>query len=501
MNPDAGFERFQQQQQQPHLNESELNSRVEQFETITANWRGCMPRNGCTCIKRQPEQFDSTADTNDRASWTQNRLAMPSCPLGDGSLSIAPKTTASAFAARPPFSWTVLWDMENVGIPRGYTGAEAVRRIRAKIATVSAQDNVDVIRRIVVISNVFNIRITLRNELQANGVNLQHVETRGRKDAADKALIAEMCMTTLDQAPPSGIVLLSGDQDFAYPLARIRDLGYCTILIAPHRKACSPLLTSVPDIVWSFQKDVLADAKIGRASSHPTRYSGRACVSASPMRRARRPRTVAFSRPTPTGHADCVLSEVFSLSQEVVDMQHRLLDIAEYGRSNNAKVGGSDGLSARTQRTHTKATNRKPMASVPRRQAVAHTTAHPRDTTSRTQMPDSEETRGPMFRFAAVFVYIFFYSCYVINIVHSGPHTLLAALLYLMAMVGAAVRWLFGEARLAVPLAVICALAALVRHCTQWCRTRATVAGAHNLHKKTKCTQRQVSTLRNPRNL
>ncbi len=118
------------------------------------------------------------------------------------------------------FSWTVLWDIENVPVPQEFNGVQVVRKLCAKLSKMRGPEHNDPVNRIVAITNISTLRVSLRNELQTNGVSLHHVETRGRKEAADKALITELCMSSFDKKPPAGIALLSGDQDFAHCLAR-----------------------------------------------------------------------------------------------------------------------------------------------------------------------------------------------------------------------------------------------------------------------------------------
>lgn len=172
---------------------------------------------------------------------------------------VSEATAASAPALAPApgkqFTWTVLWDIENVCIPSEHNGAQIVHAIGKSLQKLRN----GVVRRIVAFVDINKLRLVHRNELQSHGVLLMHVETAGRKDAADKALIVELMLTALDVPLPTGIALLSGDQDYAYPIAILRQRGFSTVVIAPYRSASSPLLTSVPEFVLSFKGDVLRD--------------------------------------------------------------------------------------------------------------------------------------------------------------------------------------------------------------------------------------------------
>lgn len=171
----------------------------------------------------------------------------------------APSTEAAASSpasALRPFAWAVFWDLENVCVPRGVSGETIVHTLRHRLCALHPSSAVV---RIVAVGNMLRLPIALRNQLQANGVTLVHVETRGRKDAADKALIAELCLLPAEHEPPFGVALLSGDGDFCYALARMRHLGYQTVVVASTKGGmCSALLESVPHVVWGLREDVLA---------------------------------------------------------------------------------------------------------------------------------------------------------------------------------------------------------------------------------------------------
>lgn len=148
----------------------------------------------------------------------------------------------------------MFWDLENVAVPRGVTGHSLVHSLRTRLTSLRP----GTIVRIIAAGNIFHLPVHLRNQLQASGVSLNHVETRGRKDAADKALITELCLLAAEHSPPFGVALLSGDADFAYALARMRNLGYFTVVVASSRgKVCGALLKAVGNVVWGLREDVL----------------------------------------------------------------------------------------------------------------------------------------------------------------------------------------------------------------------------------------------------
>jgi len=141
-------------------------------------------------------------------------------------------------------NWMVFWDIENTSPYNKLTGAQIVHAITTSI--LSLRESNDKVKRITLIADIVSDRFReeLRQQLFFAGVCLSHVEVENRSEAADKALIVSMVKTMIELDPLKwGVALLSGDQDFAYPLARLRAL----------------LLMSVPDYVLSFQNDVLKD--------------------------------------------------------------------------------------------------------------------------------------------------------------------------------------------------------------------------------------------------
>lgn len=158
-------------------------------------------------------------------------------------------TTQKRNLTNNSFQWAVFWDIENVPIPRTTTPSRFVKALREKLAAYRHQTNPDPILRIHAIANIRRTSVRLRHHLQANGVTLTHVESKGRKDVADKALITEICLTTREYATPFGICLISGDGDFSYAISRLTALGYDTVVIAPTSKSFSSLLAAVPGAV------------------------------------------------------------------------------------------------------------------------------------------------------------------------------------------------------------------------------------------------------------
>ncbi|KAF5954682.1 hypothetical protein HYC85_007538 [Camellia sinensis] len=91
----------------------------------------------------------------------------------------------------------------------------------------------------------------LREGCQRTGVKLIDVPS-GRKDAADKAILVDMFLFALDNPPPSSIMLISGDVDFAPALHILGQRGYTVILVIPSRVDVSSALCNAGRFVWDW---------------------------------------------------------------------------------------------------------------------------------------------------------------------------------------------------------------------------------------------------------
>ncbi|KAL6494714.1 hypothetical protein OROGR_031514 [Orobanche gracilis] len=91
----------------------------------------------------------------------------------------------------------------------------------------------------------------LREGCQRTGVKLIDVPN-GRKDASDKAILVDMFLFALDNPPPSSIMLISGDVDFAPALHILGQRGYTVILVIPSKVGVSSALSSAGRFVWDW---------------------------------------------------------------------------------------------------------------------------------------------------------------------------------------------------------------------------------------------------------
>ncbi|KAI8927937.1 limkain-b1-type NYN domain-containing protein, partial [Entophlyctis helioformis] len=141
----------------------------------------------------------------------------------------------------------IFWDFENCTSPTNVPGHVAVEQLRKAVAPYGPITQFRAYQEITETSNK-----QLRSELQASGISVVDTPHNFRKDAADKMMIVDMLIYAMDNPPPSTIVVLSGDRDFAYALAVLRNRQYNIVLIVPHLPSCHSVLKAQADVVLEW---------------------------------------------------------------------------------------------------------------------------------------------------------------------------------------------------------------------------------------------------------
>ncbi|KAH9299350.1 hypothetical protein KI387_031032, partial [Taxus chinensis] len=143
----------------------------------------------------------------------------------------------------------ILWDIENCPIPSEVRAEDVAGNIRLALRVHPA------IRGAVTLFSAYgdfnNFPRKLREGCQRTGVNLIDVPN-GKKDAADKAILVDMFLFALDNPPPSTILLISGDVDFAPALHKLGQRGYTVVLVIPSGVGVSSALCSAGRFVWDW---------------------------------------------------------------------------------------------------------------------------------------------------------------------------------------------------------------------------------------------------------
>ena len=143
----------------------------------------------------------------------------------------------------------ILWDIENCPAPVDVRPEDVAGNIRTALQVHPAIEGAVMMFSAYGDFNVFSRR--LREGCQRTGVKLVDVPN-GRKDAADKAILVDMFLFALDNPPPSSIMLISGDIDFAPALHVLGQRGYTVILAIPSGVGVSSAFCSAAKFVWDW---------------------------------------------------------------------------------------------------------------------------------------------------------------------------------------------------------------------------------------------------------
>lgn len=154
----------------------------------------------------------------------------------------------------------VFWDIENCPVPSGPGNGRAVvdsisgfANKFGRVFTITAHGNTQ------------SINHGARTDLQQSGVHLVDVPP-SRKEAADKALLVDMLMFAMDHPPPATLILITGDQDFAPGMSKLKHRGYDVVLVHPRNardslKASASMLQSWEDLVGHLRNNKRAFGK------------------------------------------------------------------------------------------------------------------------------------------------------------------------------------------------------------------------------------------------
>ncbi len=143
-------------------------------------------------------------------------------------------------------SIAIFWDIENCAPPRKMRGTSVETKLRQGLAERGP------IKQILAYADLDKFPTKLRIELQRSGVHL--IDTpreRHSKDVADHMIITDMLIFAMENSAPQTIVLISGDIDYAYSLAKLQQRGYKVILITPPVGA-HPDLKEQADIILEW---------------------------------------------------------------------------------------------------------------------------------------------------------------------------------------------------------------------------------------------------------
>ncbi|GAA0180615.1 RNA metabolism protein [Lithospermum erythrorhizon] len=178
--------------------------------------------------------------------WAESECGLKHMPNSRMSSPQAPSPLIHVTSHGPV---AILWDIENCPVPSDVRPEDVAINIRMALRVHP------VIKGAVTLFSAYGdfnaFPRWVREGCQRTGVKLIDVPN-GRKDAADKAILVDMFLFALDNRPPSSIMLISGDVDFAPALHILGQRGYTVILVIPSRVGVSSALSNAGQFVWDW---------------------------------------------------------------------------------------------------------------------------------------------------------------------------------------------------------------------------------------------------------
>ncbi|XP_022872780.1 meiosis regulator and mRNA stability factor 1-like [Olea europaea var. sylvestris] len=140
----------------------------------------------------------------------------------------------------------IFWDIENCAVPSDMRSENVVGNIRMSLRAHPT------INKPVKMFSAYGDFSAFSRRLKKGccriGVQLVHVPN----DAASKKTLVDMFLFALDNRPPSSILLISGDRDFAPALHVLGQRGYTIILVIPSRVGVSSALSNASQFIWDW---------------------------------------------------------------------------------------------------------------------------------------------------------------------------------------------------------------------------------------------------------
>lgn len=161
----------------------------------------------------------------------------------------------------------ILWDYENVSVPKGISGLFVAQRLQEVFGSYGP------IRSIQAFGNSRLLGSTLPEELSRGGVKfVDAMSSTTRKDLADKLLLTELFMFALDNPAPATIIMITGDVDYANALSNLKLRGYFIVLVPPTN--VSRQLLMIPNSVVHWNHVISPVSKAPDADSISLQASG-----------------------------------------------------------------------------------------------------------------------------------------------------------------------------------------------------------------------------------
>lgn len=185
------------------------------------------------------------------SSWeiSSDSLERSATNVPNSNINVAQPSGSPPGRTSSPGPIAILWDIENCPVPSDVRPEDVAGNIRMALRVHPVIQGVVTLFSAYGDFNAFPRRV--REGCQRTGVKLIDVPN-GRKDAADKAILVDMFLFALDNSPPSSIMLISGDVDFAPALHILGQRGYTVILVIPSGVGVSSALCNAGRFVWDW---------------------------------------------------------------------------------------------------------------------------------------------------------------------------------------------------------------------------------------------------------
>ncbi|KAJ3008667.1 hypothetical protein HKX48_008400 [Thoreauomyces humboldtii] len=139
---------------------------------------------------------------------------------------IAAKDVIACFKQDQMAEAAIFWDIENLSIPAGLSAAHAVDRINIGLRSYGLMRSA-----IKIYGSLGLVSERKRSELRQSGCEWPDLPQDGKKDQCDKVMIADVLLWAMDHPPPAKIILMCGDKDLSYLIARLCSRGYFIVLV------------------------------------------------------------------------------------------------------------------------------------------------------------------------------------------------------------------------------------------------------------------------------
>ncbi|KAF5387051.1 hypothetical protein D9615_001821 [Tricholomella constricta] len=147
-----------------------------------------------------------------------------------------------------PENVAIFWDFESLPPDPNQSGYELIENIRSLAHAFGS-----VISLKAYLDTSALTSPSLRAELHASGVSLIDCPHNGKKDMADKMLIADMVAFAIDHPSPSTIFLISSDRDYAYAVSTLRLRRYQVVILCPSSAHKNLLAQASVHLDWNTE--------------------------------------------------------------------------------------------------------------------------------------------------------------------------------------------------------------------------------------------------------